>query len=70
MEIIHPTSPKGFIGKSLPPPSHLFCKRQGEKVRDRESKMADRGTYFTGNLLKLRDKSKIADKVFHLSQAI
>ena len=36
MEIIHPTSPKGFIGKSLPPPppSPILKDEQSQRIQN------------------------------------
>ena len=66
MEIIHPTSPKIF----LPPPLPIL-KDKERKSETEKAKWLPGDIYFTGNFVKIeRDKGKIADKVFHFSQAI
>ena len=62
MEIIHPTSPKGFIGKSLPPPPTFFVRDKERKSETEKAKWPTEVHISPAILLKLRDKRLQAKK--------
>ena len=64
MEIIHPTSPKGFIGKSLPPPPTFFVRDKERKSETEKAKWPTEVHISPAILLKLRDKRLQAKNSF------